>query len=209
MATSLLYRVAQRTLLLDVTHLLVSTKELPFAPGQFDFRELTSEDIIRLAENSSLELDASMASRLDFGLDHCFGAFDGEDLAGYCWIARQNIEPENNRGAHPQTGVAISFASDTAFIYKAFTHPQSRGQQVFSRVLGFAADELQRCGVVRFLSTTDWINHSALRAFERSGFESVGKVWQVARISSMTVGPAKARAMGIRIGSAAKFTRRE
>jgi len=172
----LIYRVAKRALLLDITHLLFTNRDIPFERGGFNFRELKSEDIVRLAEDASLDLDADMASRLDFDLDHCFGAFDGSELVGYCWVARQNIEPENNRGAHPKTGVAISFGTDTGFIYKAFTCPQWRGQRVLSRVLGFACEELRSQGVERFVSTTDWMNHSAIRAFERSGFENLGKI---------------------------------
>ena len=209
MASSFLYRLAKRVFLLDVTHLLVSKRGAPFESGQFEFRELTSNDIVRYAKNPALDMDARMADRLDFGLDYCFGAFDQSELAGYCWFARQDVEPEHNQGDHPKTGVALSFECDTAFVYKAFTRPQWRGQKVFPRLLGYASRELHSHGIARLVSTTDWANRSAMRAFERSGFESVGKIWRVARLSSVTVGPAQAGSMGIQIGTAAKFTRRE
>ena len=205
MAPSLLYRAAKRALLLDVTHLLVSTKGIPFESGKFNFRALSSDEVIRYAENPALDLDAGMASRVDFGLDWCFGAFDQSELAGYCWVARQNIEPEHNRGDDPKTGFPMSFDTDIGFIYKAFTHPEWRGQKVFPRVLGYASQELGNRGIGRLVSTTEWTNGSAKRAFERSGFESVGKICRVARLFSLTLRPAIAGSMGFQMGPAAKF----
>jgi len=208
MASSILYRIAKRAFLLDVTQLLVTENRIPFDSGDFEFFRLSSDDIVRHAKDPVLDLDAGMATRLDCGLDYCFGVFDKSELAGYCWVAKQNIEPKHNQGSHPKTGVALSFGSGTGYVYKAFTHPHWRGQKVLSRLLGFAAQELERCGIERFITTTDWDNHSALRAFERSGFENIGKIWQVARLSSTTIGPAKADAMGIQIGTAATYTER-
>ena len=208
MASSILYRVAKRAFLLDVTQLLVAENAIPFDSGDFDFRQLTSDNIARHARDSVLDLDTGMAKRLDFGLDYCFGVFEQSELVGYCWIATKNIEPKHNQGHHPKTGVALSFDSDTGYVYKAFTHPQWRGQKVLPRLLGFASQELARYGIERFISTTDWDNYSALRAFDRSGFESIGNIWQVARLSSITIGPAKAVEFGIQIGTAATYTER-
>ena len=204
----LLYRLAKRVLLLDVTHLFVSSGTIPFEAGKFQFRRLQSDDIIWLAQDPDANMDAEMAQRLDCGIDDCFAAFDGPDLVGYCWVARQNIEPHHNVGDHPANGVGISFPDDTAFIYKAFTNANWRGQQVFPRVLGYAAQELGRQGIVRFVSTTDWTNPPAIRAFERSGFASIGKIWRIGRIS-LTMSPAKAGMYGIRTGSEATCTSRK
>jgi len=209
MASSFFYRLLQRTLLFDVSHLLLASTDIPFDSGKFTFRMLTSDDIVRYGEDSATDLDARMASRVDSGIDYCFGAFDQSELAGYCWVARQNIEPKHNQADHPKTGTALSFGKDTGYVYKAFTRPEWRGQKVFPRVLGFASCELNRLGIRRLISTTDWMNHSAIRAFERSGFEIVGKVWSFARLSSARLVSAKAASLGIQFGSAAKFTPRE
>ncbi len=207
---SLLYRLAKRVLLLDVTHLFFSsTATIPFEAGKFQFRKLQSSDIIRFAKDPKTDLDAGMAHRLDFGIDDCFAAFDGPTLVGYCWVARQNIEPNHNEGDHPATGVGVSFPDDTCFLYKAFTNPDWRGQQVFPRVMGYAAQQLGRRGILRVTSTTDWSNQPAIRAFERSGFESIGKIWRIGRVPSLTLCPAKASEFGIQTGSRAKCTSRK
>lgn len=206
MATSLLYRVLRRALRLDVSHILVSMADIPFEAGRFEFRKLTSDDVVRFSEDPTKDLDANMASRLNFGLDYCFGAFDQSELAGYCWVALENIEPEHNKGS--EDGTALSFGSDTAYVYKAYTCADWRGQKLLSRVLGFAFRELSSTGVTRFISTTDWANKSANHAFFRIGFESIGKVWLSGRLPALSIKPAKAAAMGIQIGSSAEFTRR-
>lgn len=207
MANSLLYRLLRRVLRLDVSHLLVSERDIPFEAGRFEFRRLTSDDIVRYAKDPTKDLDATMASRLDFGLDFCFGAFDQSELVSYCWVALQNIEPEHNKGS--EAGTALAFDSDTAYVYKAFTCPQWRGQKIFPRVLGFAFHELSGIGAKRFVSTTGSENGSANRVFWRSGFRSIGKVWFCGWIPALKLKPAKVATMGIRIGSAAQFTHRK
>ena len=82
MASSLLYRALKRALLLDVTHLFISETDIPFESGQFEFRLLTRDDIVRYAQDPTTDLDVRMASRLDFGLDYCFAAFDQSELVG-------------------------------------------------------------------------------------------------------------------------------
>ena len=170
-----IYRIAKRLFILDVNRLLVA-EQIPFTAGEFEYRAIDRAEHIALSKDESLGLDIEMASRLEQGLDYCFVAFQQDRVAGYCWVALQNIEAEHNRGDHPLTGVAMSFPANTAFIYKAFTNPEFRGQSVFPRLLGFSARHLKSREINVFVSTTDWTNAAALRAFVKSGFDDVGPV---------------------------------
>ena len=205
---SQLYRLAKRGLRLDITHLLYTRKRIAYVPDELECRWLSPLDVHRLGQHGNHQLEIDMARRLESGLDYCAAAFLLGTLAGYCWLALDSIESAHNRGDHPQTGVAISFTASTAFVYKAFTVPSFRGKKVFHRLLGFASRQLHSRGVEAFVSTTDWQNHSAIRAFGRCGFRSLGRIYRIGLTPGITFAPACARSYGIRIGRQAKVALR-
>ena len=92
------------------------------------FRLLTRDEVTAFAQDRELELDASMALRLDSGIDFCFGALVDGELVGYYWLALNSIEPSHNRLGTEASGVALSFPTDAIFSYNAFVHPSLRGR---------------------------------------------------------------------------------
>jgi hypothetical protein len=119
-----------------------------------------------------------MAERIAQGNDFCFAAMHGERLASYAWFALDSIEAEHNRGAQPKSGVAVSFPTSVAFLYKGFTHPDYRGRKLHGEVIGRALVELAPLGIDAMLSTTDWTNSAARRALAGIGFEELGLCWR-------------------------------
>jgi len=79
-------------------------------------------EIAFFAADPTNDLAVDLASRPRAGLDYCFGIVDRERLAAYSWYALRSIEGEHH------VGVPMSFPANTAYMYKAFTHPDYRGE---------------------------------------------------------------------------------
>ena len=201
-----LYRFAQRLIVLDITRLLVLevSNRNRVEPNQpIECRRLSRDEVLKSSQNPELQIDKELADRLVTGLDHCIGAVDRGQVVGYLWVAQQGIEAEHNVGNHPLTGVAVSFGRKTGFVYKAYALPSHRGLGIFPALLSHAAGSLgTQEGIHRLVSTTDWTNDSAFRAFQRSGFRSMGLIWRaVVGGVPITVGPSVRRQFGIELGS--------
>ena len=178
----LVYRVLQRGMTLDVTHLML-LQRTDLVPGEdqvgiVELRLLGPGDIRDLAADPSNELDASLAGRLGPGGDTCVAAFCDGRLASYGWYARDAIEAEHNRGRSPYSGTAVRFPRHMAFLYKGFTHPDFRGRGIYGLVHQFALQELSAEGVTAILATADWSNNAALRSCYRLGFRYLGRIWR-------------------------------
>ena len=123
--TATLYRLIQRVIVLDISKLVVcdigtKSDDVGTHPDA-TFRFITAEDVLRGAEDPELDLQPEMASRLASGVDICAGGFADGKLIGYTWIAFQGIEAEHNSGKDQNSGIAVSFNADSAFLYKGYT----------------------------------------------------------------------------------------
>lgn len=196
------YRLAQRVIVLDVTRLLCLDRSSARLPETLHygstFRFLTAADIRHFAADRENDLDLSFAARIQGGLDLCYAVIVDERLASYIWLALGSIEAAQNRGSHPRSGVAVTFPEDMAFVYKAYTRPEYRGQRLYPICMGQSLEELSSRGIKRLLATTDWTNKAALRSCQRIGFRDLGPLWRfgVGRMM-FTRGPAAARQLGI------------
>jgi GNAT superfamily N-acetyltransferase len=174
----LAYRAARKVMTLDVTVVVWLARAKLRLPGvddaAFDFHFLSSDELRRLGDDAALGLAPAMAQRVAQGNDFCFAAMHGDNLASYAWFALDSIEAEHNRGAQPHSGVAVSFPTNVAFLYKGFTHPDYRGRKLHGEVIGRALVELAPLGIEAVLSTTDWTNRAARRALAGIGFVELG-----------------------------------
>ena len=203
-----LYRMAQKLMVLDISKVVwVDAKSVgPFEPPQgFTFRQLTAAEVGRYAgSDPALGLDLELADRTMSGRDFCFAALSGDRLAAYGWFALGSIEAYHNRGNHPGTGVAVSYAEDVAFMYNGFTHPDFRGNRLHSAVKAFALQELAAHGVTKMLGTTDWTNYASRNSFRKLGCQDLGCTFRGGWGRCMlTLAPAAAKKRGIRFGSKA------
>ena len=208
------YRMAQRLAVVDVTNLMLldlATIKTPVDSERVVYRPLSHDEVIAYAvRDPALDLEPSMAQRIQGNLDVCFGAIVGDRLVGYSWLALNSIEAIHNSAGTEQSGVAISFPPNTIFSYKAFVLPTFRGRGLYGKLVEAAGYwAYAHRGVKHHLSTTDWTNFAAKRGCERQGRRRIGRIWRVAVAGrSLTFAPRAAAAYGIQIGHRADVTRR-
>lgn len=206
------YKLAQRCLVLDITHLMVLDTSAVLSGNEIQatFRPLDFGEVVAFARSTESELDFSVARRLCDNLDYCFAALVDGQLAGYCWLALDSIEAIQNRGDSDATGVALSFPEDVIFLYKALVNPRYRGQGVYTAMVRAAAQwAREEQGIRHLVSTADWTNYAALRSCRRQGLRSLGRIWRIGVPGCMfTFGPSKAAQYGICFGDDARVTRR-
>ena len=150
-ASSWAYLAARKLMTFDVTVVVWLESRNLRLPGirddEYTFRFLSPDDVCRLAVDESNDIPAQMAGRLRAERDYCMAAFSGERLASYAWFALDSIEAENNCGAQPKSGVAVSFPEQVAFLYKGFTHADFRGRKLHGEVIGRSLIALAPLGV--------------------------------------------------------------
>lgn len=200
-----LYRLAQRFLTLDVTHLLIleqsSVRPPRPLPEHASLAVLEPSDVRRFAEDPAAQLDPPMACRAATGRDFCVAALWDGSLAAYAWYAIGSIEAEHNRGRTVHSGTALSFPPTMAFLYKALTLPAYRGRGLYRQINLFALQQLSARGVRSILTTTDWSNRPALQSCYGVGFRSLGCIWRVGlahRVAGFD--PPRAAELQIRLG---------
>jgi GNAT superfamily N-acetyltransferase len=170
----LCYRIANRTARIRVLDLIAIDlcKVIPASNEDLtlDFRFLTPDDIRELAQDPLNDLGEAMADRLEAGHDLCFAAFDGERLVSYAWFALGAVEADHG------LGVAMSFPCDTAYLYKAYVHPDYRGRRLHQVTLRAAFAELSARGIARVVAMIEYGNVGSVRAHERLGFARLGRL---------------------------------
>lgn len=137
---------------------------------KFEFRFLDTHEVAEFAKDASNELDTQMVDRAAGGLDLCFAALCDGRLAAYGWYALDAIDADHN------FGVAMSYPSTVAYMYKGFTHPDFRGARLHGLGMGLALQGLKQFGVTSLVSTVDWTNEASLRSCDRLGYERLGRI---------------------------------
>jgi GNAT superfamily N-acetyltransferase len=208
-----LYRAAQRLVACDISRLMLLDRSHLLTPDierRFTFRLLESGEVKRYAADFENELTSDLAERIQAGRDLCYAAFSQQRLAAYIWLALGSLEAEHNRGRALRSGVAVSFPPDVAFVYKAFTRPEVRGQRLYPAMLASALDVLESRGVSRLLTTADWTNRAALNSCSRIGFQDLGTIVRFAcGPAGCTFKPGRALPLGIRLGRQARVESRK
>ena len=195
-------RSLEKTIRLEVTALVCLDRRRANSPGpggrlpaKFSGRFLTGDEIASFGADPSYDLPALFASRPAAGLDFCFGIFDRERLAAYTWYALRSVEGEHN------VGVAMSFPADMAYMYKAFTHPDYRGNALYGTGVMQAFDALASRGITRLLSSINHVNFASRHACRRMGFASLGYLLTLGRSPDRVAWtPRAARELGIEFG---------
>jgi GNAT superfamily N-acetyltransferase len=196
------YRVAQRCIVLDITHLMILDANTVVAPATddeltFDFS--TPDEVASLIGDDASGLDGAMVDRMSHDGDFCLAAFANNQLAGYAWFAFEQVEPECNQGESLLTGVGLSLPLSMCFMYKGFVHREFRGRRVYGRLLSRALTLLFGRKITHLLSTADWANFSAHKSCYGIGFRHLGLVWRFGYPRRMfTVTPNTAKPLGIR-----------
>lgn len=205
----LLYRVVQRCILLNVTHLVTMSLDEPSSDKEpvdgIEFRPLSRDEYLAQVEDSDLELDPSLAERISPPLDTCFGAIKDDRLIAYFWLATDSIEALHNSHGSEASGVALSFPANTVYTYNALVHPDYRGAGLYTQLVRAGCDWAhQTLRTDRLISTVDWTNFSAIRSCRRQGRRSIGLIWRFGLFGRLfTFVPRNAKKYGVKCGNAA------
>lgn len=195
------YRLAQRFIVLDVTHLMILDANDAVAPMTADdltFDFLTPDEVSSLSRDGTNGLDTAMTERMSHNGDFCFAAFANNQLVGYAWFAFGRVGPECNQGESLLTGVGMSFPASMCFMYKGFVRREFRGRQIYGHLMSRALILLAGRNITRILSTADWTNFSAHKSCYRLGYRYLGLVWRVGYPRRMlTVTPSASGSLGI------------
>jgi hypothetical protein len=192
-------RLGEKVLRLEVSQLLwLDVAKLPACVQggtDFTFRFLSPVEITRAGEDARLGIEKGFIDRATRRGDLCFGVFHGERLVSFSWYAKNCVEAEDH------VGVAMSFPSDTSYMFNAFTDPEFRGRQLFSLGVALASKELAGQGIARVITTVNRSNFASLRSCGRLGFVVLGQIWTVGRGKRrFALTPSAAGELGIRFG---------
>jgi hypothetical protein len=171
--------------------------EKVFTPdSRFAFRQVTPDEVELIAGDSENRLPLSFVERARSGRHLCFATFCQSRLAAYAWYAPGTIDADQN------AGVPMSYPDDTACVYRAFTHPEFRGQLVHAGIRPQLLAALAHHGITKLVALVSWTNWPSLRYCQRVGYRDIGYLLSMGpRQSRRWIGPREAAACGIRFGN--------
>lgn len=146
----------------------VSEESLKTNP-RYQCRFLEESELLRFAEDPSLELNPAFIRSATVKGDRCYGILDGEVLASYGWYSTGVTEVFPGR--------SVSFNPNHVYMYKGFTHPQYRGQRLHAVGMGRALRAYRSQGSQGILSFVEAQNFSSLKSCYRLGYEDIGAVF--------------------------------
>lgn len=201
-------RLGKRLLGLDVAHLIWLPRDAMQisleAESGLEWRFLTAEEVADFGHDATLELDADTVLRASGRYDFCYAALDEGRLAAYGWYALGAIEAEH------AGGVAMSYPTHVAYMYKGFTHPDYRGRRLHALAMGRALVALEAFGVDTLLSIVDWTNRASLKSCARLGYQDLGRRLKLGGDNGrLILSPPRVRELGVELGrDADKLARR-
>ncbi|MEM6467958.1 MAG: GNAT family N-acetyltransferase [Planctomycetota bacterium] len=172
------YRIVRRFGTADISRVFgVETDALqtPTATEGFYFAEVTETGVSKLVEAHPEFFNDTQGSQLATEGVYCFGAFQGQSLAGYAWIATGDIPAEFNHNGDLRAGLPVFLPPDTGFVYNVFVMPLHRGKRLYANLMGFLAEVMRPRGITRMILTTDATNTNSLNALRRMGFRDLGR----------------------------------
>ena len=129
-------------------------------------RELAEAEALACSADPALELSAAGIRAAFSRGDMCVGAFCGDRLVGYQWVAF---------GPTPDVaGVWVRFAPRTFYVYKRFVLPAFRGQRIAAALQQEANALSLRRGCSRGVAYVSVHNVASWRAGRRDGAHTVG-----------------------------------
>lgn len=206
----LMYHAVTRGLWLDVHEILLADEPLSLdarirdVHNTFDFHWVTAEDFLRLAQDPAYDLPEYFIQRLTGAHDRCLGVYREGRLVSYTWYATRCIEADHAPGGD------LSFPPDMVYMYKAFTLPAFRGQNLYSAGLFAARQKLAQEGIRTFLTAVEWRNLASLSGCARAGFRRVGRTveWRLSRPAWPLYHSQALERLGLRFGKSADLSPR-
>lgn len=140
------------------------------APEGYRGMLLNSGQLTHYASLAEYELPRAFVDEACAKGDQCYGLFAGDVLAAYQWYT---IKPTNSGWR----GIIVSFDNQYVYMYKAFTHPNHRGNRLYPvGVTTMLAASLAR-GYKGLLCLVEATNFASLKACYRMGFTDCGRLY--------------------------------
>jgi GNAT superfamily N-acetyltransferase len=130
------------------------------------YRPLTEPEALAWCDDPELELRPDQVQAAFVRGDLCLGAFDGERLVGYVWLA---FEPAPHTG-----GVWVHFHPRARYSYKKFVRPAYRGRKVAHGLSALGDAPVFVRGRQFSINFVSVLNRASLKSSRRSGSRSVG-----------------------------------
>ena len=135
-------------------------------PGPIHYCLMGERDLLPHCADADLELsERHVRSAFSRG-DLCVGAFAGERLVGYEWLAF--------RATPHIDGVWVDFDPGSRYGYKKFVLPEFRGQRIAAGLSAYGDPSCLRRGCTRTIAFLDLDNDASWRASARLGSRTIG-----------------------------------
>ncbi len=137
----------------------------PRAVTGLSYRLLSSQEVQDFCADPDLDLSKDFIGAAADRGDVCVGAFDGDKVVGYAWLAFA--------AAPYQDSVWVKFDMRACYTYKTFVRPQWQGREI-ERTLRIVADDLCIWSGKSFaISFIDSRNQASIAEAQRSGAQTV------------------------------------
>jgi GNAT superfamily N-acetyltransferase len=129
-------------------------------------RFMREPELVSVCVDPGLELGPAKIGAAFARGDLCVGAFNGAQLAGYCWFAF-SAAPHLDRAW-------LDFPSDAVYTYKSFVRPELRGRGLAAAMYRFGDAAAIERGRKRAIICVESHNRASIAAAERAGFSAAG-----------------------------------
>lgn len=134
--------------------------------GGLRLRLLGEPEALALCKDPDVDLSADKVRVAYARGDLCVGAFDADQLAGYCWLAFSPLPHLD--------GVWVGFHAQAAWTYKSFVRPAQRGRGVAAELYRFADSACIERDRRFSIICVESHNRPSISAALRAGYESAG-----------------------------------
>ena len=134
--------------------------------NSLDLRVLCVPDLLPLCADAELNLRPDAVVAAYQRGDLCVAAFDGDRLAGYCWVAFRPLPHLD--------GVWVRFEPAVAWAYKSLVRPAYRGRGIAAALYRFLDPECLNRGCSRSVICVERHNRPSISAALRAGYASDG-----------------------------------
>jgi len=103
--------------------------------------------------------------------DWSYAYFDGQRVASYGWYSTQPVPINEDYSIH--------YSGEYTYMYKGFTDPDYRGEQLHAYGMGNALRLVTASGSLGLISYVEVDNFASLRSCERLGYRIFGSCWLI------------------------------
>jgi hypothetical protein len=137
------------------------TRSVPYA-----CRILDAEEVRALSRDPDNQMSPAFVARMLAKDDVCFGVLDGEVLASYGWYS--------SGATTLLETVTVKFDPRYLYMYRGYTRPAYRGQNLHGVGLARACASLCSRGHAGIVTAAERVNFTSLHSAHRVGYRDIG-----------------------------------